>query len=270
MSDKGTINLKTPAKLNPKLEEILLLIYRFRFLTTSQIQILLNHKYHSRINLWLNQLTTKKYLKRYYDLKFAGEPALYSLGTAGRKYFKTHQEIKGIKASLLDRVWTEYRNSLQFKRHCLLLADIYISLLGLTSKAKAKLGFYSKVDLFGMKFMVLPEPSGYFSLEDQNGVTKRYFLDIFDYFVPKDLFRRIKKYLYYFEKRYWQDHTDKPFPEIILVCPNKAARTYLEKTIKGNLEDKDFSLSFYLGLQEEIKAKGLIPETLHKVQLYSN
>ncbi len=259
--------MKTPPKLNPRLEEILLLIYRFRFLTTSQIQILLNHKYHSRVNLWLNQLTARNYLKRYYNLKFAGEPALYSLGTAGRKYFKTHKEINRIKLSLLDRVWTEYRNSSQFKRNCLLLADIYISLLSLANKAKAKLGFYSKVDLFGMKFMVLPEPSCYFSLEDQNGVTKRYFLDIFDYFVPKDLFKRIKKYLYYFEKRYWQDHTDKTFPEIILVCPNKAARTYLEKTIRGNLEDKDYSLTFYLALTEDIQQKGLNRQVLQKVEI---
>lgn len=252
-------------KLKPKLEKILLLIYKFRFLNRNQIQTLLNHKHHNRINTWLNQLTVEKYLKRYYSTKFAGEPAYYSLGTVGRKYFKERKDIKGIKEPLLDRVWQEYDNSLQFKRSCMLLADIYISLTKLAKESNAKLGFYTKVDLYGMRYMVRPEPSGYFSIEDSKGTTKRYFLDIFDYFNTKDHYLRIEKYLYYFQKRYWQDNTDKPFPEIILVCPNKGSKSYFEKTIRGKLEEKDLEMAFYLSTWDEVRQQGMTRQVLHKV-----
>lgn len=261
-----TTQLTKSKKLKPKLEQILFLIYRFRFLNRNQIQTLLNHKHHHRINIWLNQLTAEKYLKRYYSSKFAGEPAYYSLGTAGRKYFKEQKDIKGIKESLLDRVWSEHDNSEQFKRNCMLLADIHLSLTKLTSEANAKLGFYTKVDLYGMKYMVIPEPSGYFSIEDSKGVTKRYFLDIFDYFNPKDHYKRIGKYFYYFEKGYWQNNTDKPFPEIIFVCSNKASKSFFEKTIRGRLEEKDLDMHFYLSTWKEVRQQGMTKQVLHKVE----
>lgn len=254
----------TVQKLSPTYEQILTLIYRFRFLNRNQIQIILNHKYHNRINTWLNELTNEKYLKRYYSQQFAGKPAYYSLGTSGRKYFKK-QKSEGIKEALLDRVWTEHKTSEQFKRNCMFLADIYVSLINLTKTNNAKLGFFTKVDLYGMKFMVRPEPSAYFSIEDQGGTTKRYFLDIFDYFIPLEHFKRVEKYIYYFEKGYWQNNTEKPFPEIILVCPNKASKTYFEKTIKGKLEEKGLDMNFYLTTWEEIRFKGLNKDSLAKI-----
>ncbi len=185
-------------KLKPKLEEIILLIYKFRFLNRNQIQTLLNHKHHNRINIWLNQLTEEKYLKRYYSTTFAGEAAYYSLGTVGRKYLKKFKDTKKIKEQLLDRVWSEHSNSDQFKRNCMLLVDIYLSLTKLTNEVNAKLSFYTKVDLLNMKYMIRPEPSGYFSIEDSKGATKRYLLDIFDYFIPEKHYERIRKYIYYF------------------------------------------------------------------------
>ncbi len=260
-------NVSKLPKLKPHLEQILILIYRLRFLNTKQIQTLLNHKFASRIITWLNNLTKQKYLKRYYSTKFDREPAFYSLGTVGRKYFKVHNESVGIKEPLLDRVWQEHKNSLQFKRNSMLLGDIYISLINLTKTASAKLGFYTKVDLFGMKYMIHPEPFCYFSIEDTNKAVKRYFLDIFDYFVPDDLYKRINKYMYYFEKRFWQDNTDKPFPEIILICPNKASKTFLEKTIAGRLKEKDLPMGFYLSSWEEITQYGICRQVLHKVEV---
>ncbi len=115
--------------------------------------------------------------------------------------------------------------------------------------------------------MIRPEPSCYLSIEDTNKVIKRHFLDIFDYFVPDDLYKRIDKYMYYFEKRFWQENTDKQFPEIIPVCPNKAAKTFLEKTIARRLKEKELLIGFYLSSWEEIRQYGMCRQALHKVEM---
>ncbi len=253
--------------LTPILITILILIYRFRFLNRFQIQKLLNHKYHHRILIWLNYLTKEKYLKRYYYQKLAGTPSVYSLGTKARKYFKEHPEIKNVQISLLDRVWAEYKNSSLYKRHCLFLGDIYLSLVDLTTRAKSMLNFYTKVDLHFMKYMIFPRPDAYFSIAEQNSVTKRYFLDIFDYFNAKDFIERIDKYVYYFEKGFWQNNTNKPFPAILMISPTSSAKDYIEKKIKEILKVKNLYIPFYLTTYEEIKYKGINREVLHQVKL---
>jgi DNA-binding PadR family transcriptional regulator len=226
---------------------------------------MLNHKHHSRILTWLNELSSQKYLKKYYSQKFAGEPAYYSLGTKGRKYFKEHKDVKGISEPLLDRVWHEHGNSLQFKRHCLLLADIYLSLIKLTGETKSKLAFYTNVEVFGMKYMIKPEPLAYFSIEDDKGIIKRYFLDIFDYFNQENMRKRVNNYLFYFKKQIWQEHTGKPFPEVIFVCPNKSFYNYLYKMIGGMLNEKGLKMAFFLCIWDEVKQEGMKKQVLNKV-----
>ena len=254
----------------PKQIEILKLIYKFRFLNRTQIQFILNHKQKQKIIIWLNSLTEQKYLKRYFDKKLATIPAAYSLGSMARKYFlKNSKEYKDITTSLLSRVWRESSSTQKFKRHCMLVADIYISLLKLINQAdggKGKLNFFAKTDLKGVQYLILPEPDAYFSLEDKGGLVKRYLLDIFDDLPPRMILRkRIKQYFSYFEKGYWQDHMKHDFPEIIIVCPDNTSKNYLNVFIKRMLKEKMDNLSFYLALREEITKQGLNSHVLHKV-----
>lgn len=267
MTKKTLTKNKALEKLKPHFELILILLYKFRFLNRTQIQILLNHKHFNRIIVWLNYLTEEKYIKRYYSQKFAGVPAYYSLGTKGRKYFREHVKIKDIKLHLLDRVWTEHSNSFKFKKHWMFLTDMYISLLSLTTKAEAKLTFYSKVDLSGMKYLIRPEPDGYFSIQDKNGITKRYFLDIFDEYPNwNDITKRINRYFYYYKKKYWQDHTGKSFPEIIFVCPNNTVKNSINKYTSKILENQQVNIIFYLSTWEEIQKQGINRQVLHKIE----
>jgi hypothetical protein len=257
-------------KLKDQQINILILIYKFRFLNRSHIQTLLNHKQRNKIIIWLNELTEHKYLRRYYYPKFAGEPAAYSLGYMARRYFK-EQKIKDINLSLLDRVWRESTCTQKFKNHCMLVADIYISLLNLikqTDGGKGKLSFYTKTDLKGVQYLILPEPDAYFSMEDAKGQIKRYFLDIFDDLPPRMVLRkRIKQYFSYFDKKYWQDNMKHDFPEIILVCPDTTSQNYLNNFIRRTLMEKMDNLGFYLALREEIQQRGISRGILHKVEL---
>lgn len=257
-------------KLKSQQINILILIYKFRFLNRSHIQTLLNHKQRNKVILWLNELTEHKYIRRYYSQKFAGEPAAYSLGLYGRKYLKDNQSnLKDINVSLLDRVWRENTCSQKFKKHCMFLADIYISLLKLIKNIddrKGKLNFFTKTDLKGVQYIILPEPDAFFSLEDNTGLVKRYFLDIFDDLPPRMVLRkRIKQYFNYYEKEYWQDNMKQDFPEIIIICPDTTSKNYLNHFIKKILEERTNDISFYLALREDIRQKGLNSQVLNKV-----
>lgn len=64
--------------LKPRQEEIVQQLLTFRYLTTIQIQTLLHHQYKDKIIKWLNDLTDKKYIYRFYTTQLRNEPAKYT------------------------------------------------------------------------------------------------------------------------------------------------------------------------------------------------
>ncbi len=257
---------KQQLKLKPKQNEILIYLYKFRFLNRIQLQTLLKHKYHSRILLWLNELNKSGCIRAYFDKSFASSSTVYSLGTVGRKYLKNNPGFKEINPSLLDRIWGEDELSLEFQKHCQLVADIYLSLRSLTNKTNAKLSFSTTTELHGTQYLILPNPDAYFAIEESSGTIKRYFLDIFDDIAPTRMRKRVRQYFNYYKNGYWQDHTDKPFPEIILVAPGDRLKHHLGYFIQGKLK-QDAQLSFYLSTRDQVQKKGLTKETLQKVTI---
>ncbi|MEI6040177.1 MAG: replication-relaxation family protein [Candidatus Berkelbacteria bacterium] len=249
-------------QLTTKQTEILTLLYRFRFLNRNQIQILLAHKYHSRVLNWLNELTDLKLIIKSYDKSFTTDPAVYSLDKSARKYLKDHTKLN-IKP--LSRVWREAKYSSQLQKHCLFLVDIYLSLIEFTQTLNSELHFHSKTDLYGMANLIDPKPDAYLAIENKETI-KRYFLDIFDDLPPMVLRRRIKQYFKYFESDEWQDNTDKPFPDIILICPNNRIKNHLFYYIQNKISD-DSEINFYLSTWDIIRSNGLNRETLERVTL---
>lgn len=253
--------------MNTQQDQILKHLYTFRFLNRNHIQQLLNHKQFNRIIIWLNELTESQFIRRYHNPKTVTVPALYSLGLKGRKYLKDNANFKQIKLTTLDRVWREHTLSTQFREHCLFIADCYLSLSKLVKTTGAKLHFYTKTDLQGLKYLILPHPDAYFSIEEPNGNKKSYFLDVFDELPARMVIRkRIRQYFQYFENAYWQDHNKSPFPSILFICPDNRSYNYLKLHIQSQLEQEP-DLSFYLSTRDVIKAKGLTREALQKVEL---
>lgn len=246
-----------PKELNQKSTDILLLLYRFRFLTRSQIQTMLGHKYHSRVLVWINELVEYGYIMKFYERSIIADPAIYCLDKEGRKYLK-----KSEKAELepLSRVWKEKNYSVQFRQHCLFVADIYILL---AEKHKDNLKFKTKTDLFGVENLISPICDGLIST-DKDGQAKRYFLDVLDDIPPVYMRMRVKQYLEYYNSDQWQDNTNEAFPEIILICPNPRLRSHLDHFIKNKLNDEE-EPAFYLAVRDEIKIKGLSRESLKRV-----
>lgn len=254
--------------LTHRQEEILIYLYRFRFLNRSQIQKLLNHKHFNRIIIWLNQLTNNGYIRKYYNPKTITVPSLYSLGSKGRKYLMEKSKAKGstIQPQLLNRVWREHTLSDQFRQHSLFLGDIYLSLIELIKKTKATLHFFTKTDLHGHDYILNPHPDAYIAIKEQNGKMKRYFLDIFDPLPPRMILRRrIKQYVDYFDDNTWQEATKHPFPQIIIICPDERSKRYLSRFIQKTLEYAE-DIEFYLSTWVAIQVKGMNREVLELVK----
>jgi hypothetical protein len=256
--------LPTKLILKPRQTEILTLLYRFRFLNRLQIQTLLNHKSKSRILTWLNELITEQYIKQYFDKQIAASISVYSLGPMGRKYLKQNADTLKINLALLDRIRREKSLSLTFRNHCLFLADIYLSLIQLTVKTKAKLHLYTATDLSVIEDFIKPSPDLYFAIVEANGSTKRFFLDVLNDGAPKVMRSRVRRYVNYFKSDEWQSNTDKPFPEIILVCPNDRLKHHLFFYIQKQLIDEP-DMNFYLSTRDQIKFKGVCIDVLQKV-----
>src|SRR3990167_9358965 len=125
-----------------KKKEILLLLYKFRFLNRIQIQKLLNHKHHKTINLWLKDLTEKDYITRIYEKTFHGMtiPAKYYISLQGIRFLKTQEECN---KKYLKKLYQENRRSETFIDNCLLIVDIYFALQEKSKENSTTIQFYT-------------------------------------------------------------------------------------------------------------------------------
>ena len=117
-----------------------------------------------------------------------------------------------------------------------------------------------------MEHLISPQPDAYFAIEDETGNGKRYFLEIFNENLRTNILRhRAKAYLTYFDSDDWQDNTNKPFPEIILVCSSAKLKNHMYYFLREKLDEDDHP-NFYLTTKEIINTKGLNRGTLEKIE----
>ena len=237
----------TPKQLN-----ILLLLYRFRFLNRIQIQKLLNHKDPRRINTWLKDLTTRNIIGRKYSTKLLAntKPAIYHLATKSRAILLAQPDIN---EKLLKRVYREKTRSDKLINHCLLVADLYFLLDKQTQTNKTKLHFYTKTDLVTHYYLPYKRPDAYIAIESRRQ-TKRYFLEIIDEGTPRFMIRsKINQYIEYFQANTWQNRTDHPNPTMLFVCPEELTKIFLNKYIlQIQEEEPEVDLEFFLTIKDQI------------------
>ncbi|SRR3990167_11107228 len=248
-----------PEPVTKKQLEILILLYRFRYLNRTHIQTFLHHKSHSLITTYLKDLTDRKIINRIYSQTIGNinEPAIYYLGLKSRPIL----EKAGCDPIQLKRVYKEDENSLKFQKHWLFIADLYFCFLETAHKNNAELQFLTATDLKNYAYTPLPRPDAYITVKD-NKQTKRYFLEVFDDGDPFfAVLSKINKYLRYFEEGYWQDHQKHPFPKILFIYPNPKIKKWLVRTIAEKLEDQDIDISFFLGSRASIQQDSITGQT---------
>jgi hypothetical protein len=244
-------------KLTPKQKEILILLYRFRFLSRHHIQHHLNHKEYRRINAWLKNLTAKNYIHRIYSKTYGQNfmPAIYFLKTKSAQTLRGEKEVN---EKLLTRIYREHLRSDNFIENCLLQADIYLSLKSLCQKSKANFHFFTKTDLASHYYLPKPMPDLYFTI-NEGKVIKRYFLEIYSNKTPRYALRhRVLRFFNNYASNVWEKTTCHPFPAVLLVCPDKYILSYLNKFISETMEEEDnFEIKFFLATKGNIRKEGV-------------
>ena len=223
------------SNITDKQQDILKLLYRFRFLKRSQIQQLLNHKDYKTINLWLKDLIEKEYIQKR-DIKFPYKIA-YHLAPNGISYFR--KELKH-ESKLLQKYYREQDRSLSFISSSLLIADIYLDLKNRNSE-KVKFKVYIKSDYSSHEhayILLALKPNAYITQTAKDD-EKEYFVEILGYQPKERLRQRIKNYLYSFQGREWEEETDRDFPSILIICPSEELLDYIKSYTKRKLSQFD-------------------------------
>lgn len=237
--------------INKYQKQILFLLYRFRFLTISQLQKYFNHKDPHRIKEWLKGLRENKYIYAIKDEKDRTKPYIFCLDTKAKYII---QENEDCDKSFLERLYKEKKLTDNFKNHCLFIFDIYLFFLS-QKEADARIHFLTQQDLIGYDFFPEELPDVYIAVETKDG-SNRYFLDLYDdyrnkAFLPR---QRIKQYITYCEGGNWQANTENSsFPTILFVLPHEQRKKHIYYYGKALLEKTFEDISLFLTTQDLIK-----------------
>lgn len=232
-------------KITKKQTEILYLLYRFRYLTSYQLQLLLNHKNNRRLITWLTLLRNKNCILRKYD------PL-----TKTQYYFLTKKSkeilwnLKDVNRRLLRRVYEDADGKKVFVNHSMFVAQVFFYFESLT-KGKVDLNFYTETDLSKFRYVLRPLPDGFISMQGAGKDIKRYFLEVIDEGTPKYAKEKlIDRYSDYCAEGLWEEATKFPFPDLFIVCPNENSMKNLKTYIS---EDFDGDFSIFLTIKDKIK-----------------
>lgn len=209
-----------------KQKEILLLLYRFRFLNRIQIQKLLKHKDYKNINVWLKDLTDKNYTKRIFEKKAGiNEPAIYFISKNGIKFLHS---TEGVEKEYIKKLNQETRRSRAFINQCILIADNYLLLEGQNLKS---FKFYTQTD-FPLKGLIRDLLPSFAYVHEQDNSIKQNTCEIIKDGMPRyAIRRRIQEYIDFFK--------DQKQVDIVFFCQTEKLKQYIEKYIARTLEEND-------------------------------
>lgn len=261
-------------KTTKKQQEILRLLYRFRFLNRIQIQAFLGHKDPKTINMWLRDLRAKGYVEWIYSTHFAEKtkPAVYylalngvrSLRTLTRKVENEDGEIEIVPSYPSEELRKRYKDPTRSQTYidrCILVADCALALECEDNANKTKgnkLRYYYQTEadyLLGRSYYhfvldiddELIHPNLIFCQDKLNKDGKEEqtlescILEIFDPTLPR---YRMKKRLGDYVKLLddegdtWKEQTDTDkLPILLFVCPRTSDLIYAKRRTRKVVVD---------------------------------
>lgn len=261
-------------KLTKKQQEILKLLYRFRFLNRIQIQAFLGHKDPKTINLWLRDLRAKGYVEWIYSTHFAEKtkPAIYYLAlngvrhlrTLGRKSKNDGDELEIVPAYPPEELRKRYKEPTRSQTYidrCVLIAECCLALECEDDADEVKgekLRYYYQTEAdyllersyyhFVLDFDDAPiRPHLMFCQDKINKDSKEeatvesYMLEVFDPTLPR---YRMKKCLSDYVKflddegSEWQEQTStQKLPIVLFVCPRMSDLIYAKRRTRKLIAD---------------------------------
>ena len=227
-------------KITNKQQEILLLLYQFRFLNRIQIQALLNHKDYKTINSWLKDLNQKEYINRIYSNK-AGDnmkPAIYYISLNGIRHLRSLE----LPSTQLRKLVREKEKSEHFISKHILIADIWLDFQSKSDdKVKYAAATSSDINDPDYKFNFLAElgPDMVFAKISKD-IKKYHLLEIFEPTLPLySVRKKIRNYIDFYFSNSWEDNTGEEFPTLLFICPTTSMLICSKRFAKKMLNEYD-------------------------------
>ncbi len=243
-----------------KQQEILLLLYKFRFLNRIQIQTLLHHKNTKSINTWLQDLASKNYLGKIINnaSKLNTTPYKYYLSTNGIKFLKTQPVCK---REYLTKLYKEAQRSEQFIARCLFIANIYIYLYKKYGNTPG-FTFYTQSDY--TPGGIIKEIFPHFVFRKKEG--QPYFVtEIFTTNMPRFAIRtRILFYMAFFTQSDWTKN--ELVPNILLICPNQKIEKYVTKFTNKIYQEESSELTIFVAIRDQVGEQSIEGEIWKKIE----
>ncbi len=232
--------------ITKKQEEILLLLYKFRFLHRIHIQKLLNHKDYKNINAWLRDLTEKNYTVRIQEKPQLGmKPAKYYISKNGIKFLKTQPTSE---KTYLTKLYQEIRRTPQFIEKCLLIADIYLVLREQIQNSSITFKFYTQSDFPKNGAIRDIQPTFAYIKETEQNI-ENFLCEVIESDMPwYAVSGRIKKYF-----EFYADEED-GFMNIIFICPDDRTYVSVGRFTRKLIEENDIeNLRIYTTTYERMR-----------------
>jgi len=211
--------------ITAKQQEILKQLYRYRFITRTQLQAGMGHKDKRRISAWLKDLREKQYIEWIYsadDFVEKSKPAVYYFGLIGIRYLKT---LGTYPIEELRKRYKESTRKQAFISKCILIADCCVhletrSIEGVRYNSIAEADYTDPENTF--HFLHDLRPDLYFAKHEtikHEVVITNYLLEVFDASLPKYMVKkRFKDYTDFLDTGEWQKHTKYTEPPIVLLA----------------------------------------------------
>jgi hypothetical protein len=212
--------------INAKQLEILDILYRFRFATSTHLTKTLKLT-QSSINERLSLLTSQGYIGRRFEpaYRLQGKPASYHLLPPGIAALRGHSS-SDYQASELKKMYRDRDAKDTFAEHWLALFDISLQL---TSRFGSKARVFTQSQLSRYKYFPRPRPELFLRLSTSEG-EKQYFMDLLgantEPFVAR---RRVKRFMAYAEEGEWDNATTFQLPAQVLICESDRLKWHLRK-----------------------------------------
>jgi hypothetical protein len=247
-------------KTTTKQQDILKLLYRYRFVDRIQIQVLMGHKDKRRIGAWLKDLREKHYIEWIYSTDFAEKtkPAIYYLGINGIRLLRT---LDIYPPEELRKRYRESSRQPDFIARCLLIAGCGVNLEAKTT-GNMRYSFVTAADYTDPDndYYFLTELQPHLCFMKQSLRAKAsYLVEVFDPTTPRyKVKKRLKDYVIYLTSGDWERATQDDEPPVVLIaCPTIDDLAYAKRRTRKLLENEGEASQLRFATTEQVKREGV-------------
>jgi len=246
--------------ITAKQQEILKLLYKYRFLNRTQIQTLLKHKDKRRIISWLKDLREKEYIDWHYDptnFTAKSQPAIYYLSLNGIRNLRS---LNLYPTHELRKRYKEPTRTQTFIDQCLLVAD---SCLTIQSKSNDTQQYTCVLPAEYVNpaseyhYLNALKPHLLFSKHQQKTTTS-YLLENISVSLPRyQLRKRLKDYVEYLADG-WNE-ANGSMAVALFICPTIADLLYVKRRVRVLIDERleDENIHIRVTTLDKIHASGI-------------